>query len=104
MNEPVFQEPWHAQVFALTVHLSEKGAFSWPDWTAAFGSALSEHGLARDLDGGEDYFLAWLEALERLLTTRGMADTGDLVRLKAAWTDAYLHTPHGHPVHLAPDA
>ncbi len=100
MTEPVFHEPWHAQVFALTVHLSETGAFSWPDWAERFGAVLAEHGLARELDGGEDYFLAWVEALERLLTERGLAAKGDLDRLKSAWTEAYLETPHGQPVHL----
>jgi len=30
--EPVFEAPWHAQVFALTVHLNEAG----PQWEAAY--------------------------------------------------------------------
>ncbi|MBT7220027.1 MAG: nitrile hydratase accessory protein, partial [Alphaproteobacteria bacterium] len=31
---PVFAEPWHAELFAMTVHLHKQGLFSWPDWTA----------------------------------------------------------------------
>jgi nitrile hydratase accessory protein len=100
MNEPVFHEPWHAQVFALTVHLSETGVFSWPVWAERFGEVLAEHGLSRELDGGDDYFLAWVEALEALLRARGVAGPGDLERIKAAWTDAYLKTAHGQPVDL----
>ncbi|WP_246107326.1 nitrile hydratase accessory protein [Puniceibacterium confluentis] len=101
MKEPVFLEPWHAQVFALTVHLSDTGVVSWPDWAATLGAVLAEHGLDRQLDGGEDYFLAWVAALERLLAARGLAGAADLDDLKSAWTEAYLHTPHGQPVRLA---
>ena len=28
-----FHEPWHAQIFALTVHLNEQGHFDWKDWS-----------------------------------------------------------------------
>ncbi|APE42954.1 nitrile hydratase accessory protein [Sulfitobacter alexandrii] len=98
--EPVFEAPWHAQVFALTVHLNEAGQFSWPDWADRFGATLQRHGMDRDLNGGEDYFAAWLETLEALLAERGMADTGDVGALRDAWEAAYLRTPHGAPVRL----
>ena len=100
MSEPAFEEPWHAQIFALTVHLSEAGHFSWAEWTARLGAALAAHGLGRDLDGGGDYFAAWLDALESLLADRGLAEAESLAALKADWTRAYLETPHGAPVHL----
>ena len=29
---PVFAEPWQAQVFALTVQLSQAGYFRWREW------------------------------------------------------------------------
>ena len=99
-KEPVFRAPWHAQIFALTVHLNETGLFSWPDWAERFSSVLAAHGLDRDLDGGEDYFNAWLEALEAMLTERDVAGAKELHDLKHAWEAAYLRTPHGQPVHL----
>lgn len=99
---PVFEEPWHAQVFALTVHLNEAGHFQWPDWAARFSDVLARHGLARELNGGSDYFEAWLETLEVFLTETGRADPGALAEVKAAWEAAYLSTPHGTPV-LLPD-
>lgn len=98
--DPVFEAPWHAQVFALTVHLSEQGVFSWPDWTARFGAILARDGLARDLDGGDDYFLAWVATLEDLLQQRGLAEAAALAGLKTQWENAYLSTPHGQPVRL----
>lgn len=49
--EPVFEAPWHAQLFALTVHLNETGHFVWPDWADRFGATLRQHGLAGELNG-----------------------------------------------------
>jgi nitrile hydratase accessory protein len=99
--EPAFSEPWHAQVFALTVHLNETGRFSWPEWAAAFSATLARHGLDKELDGGDDYFLAWLETLETFLSAAGITDTGEVEAIKQAWEAAYLSTPHGAPVRLA---
>ena len=98
--DPVFDAPWHAQVFALTVHLNEAGHFDWPTWADRFGATLRRHGLLRELNGGEDYFAAWLETLEQVLAERGMADPADVAALRDAWEAAYLGTPHGAPVTL----
>ncbi len=98
--EPVFEDPWHAQIFALTVHLNEAGHFGWPEWAEAFGAGLSQRGLEQELNGGADYFDVWLETLETFLLARGIAAPDDLASLKEAWTDAYLSTPHGQPVQL----
>ncbi|MDF1726589.1 MAG: nitrile hydratase accessory protein [Sulfitobacter sp.] len=103
MNEapqPVFDEPWHAQVFALTVHLNETGQLHWPDWAARFGATLKRHGLEKELNGGEDYFAAWLETLEAILADRDAGAPAELERFRAAWEAAYLATPHGQPVRI----
>ena len=98
--EPVFSEPWHAQVFALTVHLNEAGHFDWPDWATRFSATLAQHGLTKELDGGDDYFTAWLETLEALLADLGQAAPDQVEQVRAAWETAYLSTPHGDPVRL----
>lgn len=98
--EPVFSEPWHAQLFALTVKLNEDGHFSWPDWAARFAATLKAHGVQKELDGGDDYFTAWLETLEGMLADSGQAGRDEADLMKAAWEQAYLTTPHGAPVHL----
>jgi nitrile hydratase accessory protein len=98
--EPVFAKPWHAQVFAVTVALNEAGCFDWPDWAARFSKTLKRSGLDRELDGGDDYFHAWLETLERLLDELGAAIPEEVTQIKNAWEEAYLTTPHGQPVHL----
>lgn len=98
--EPVFEAPWHAQLFALTVHLNEAGHFDWSTWAERFGATLKWHGLEKELNGGEDYFAAWLETLEGFLSDIGMAAPDDVRTLKDAWEAAYLRTPHGEPVKL----
>ena len=98
--EPVFEAPWHAQLFALTVHLNEAGHFTWPDWAARFGATLKTHGASAELNGGDDYFAAWLETLEAMLCDMHLADPAALQGLRDAWEDAFLATPHGSPVRL----
>ncbi|MEL7127432.1 MAG: nitrile hydratase accessory protein [Pseudomonadota bacterium] len=98
--EPVFEAPWHAQLFALTVHLNEAGHFAWPDWAARFGATLARHGADASLNGGDDYFNAWLETLEAMLTDLGTAEAAEIAHLTEAWRVAYLRTPHGTPVNL----
>lgn len=101
MNAPPrFEQPWQADLFALTVALSEAGLFGWPEWTARFGAVLKAHGAERALDGGDDYFAAWLEALEALVADKGAVPAAEQAEVKAAWEAAYLTTPHGKPVRL----
>ena len=40
MSNKNFSEPWHANLFALTISLSESGVFSWPEWVSAFSGIL----------------------------------------------------------------
>ncbi|WP_299354611.1 nitrile hydratase accessory protein [uncultured Shimia sp.] len=98
--EPIFEAPWHAQLFALTVHLHERGVFDWPQWTKDFGATLAEHRLSGDLNGGDDYFNAWLATLEKVLVSNDMAPPASVASMRDAWEQAYLATPHGKPVRL----
>ena len=59
-QSPVFEQPWHAQLFALTVQLHTDGCFEWSDWAQLFGATLKTHGVSKQLNGGDDYFAAWL--------------------------------------------
>ncbi|WP_404383602.1 nitrile hydratase accessory protein [Caenispirillum salinarum] len=98
--ERPFEEPWQAQAFAMAVHLSETGLFTWTEWTETFGTVLSMARTAgRPVDGAA-YWEHWVTALEMLLAARGEADKPALEALKEAWADAYRTTPHGTPVRL----
>ena len=54
-------------------------------------------------DDGSRYYQHWLATLERIVTEKGLTDSGALLARKEAWVDAYRHTPHGKPVVLHPE-
>jgi nitrile hydratase accessory protein len=97
---PTFAEAWQAEAFALAVRLHEAGHFTWPEWAEALAKVLREVRDRDEKDDGSRYYEHWLTALERLITAKQLLSTSDLERRKAAWVQAYLSTPHGHPVEL----
>jgi nitrile hydratase accessory protein len=96
----VFSEPWEAQAFALAVRLSQERCFTWTEWSEALADELEAASDRGDPDDGSRYYHHWLAALERLVTAKGLATAAELSARKHAWIDAYLRTPHGHPVQL----
>jgi nitrile hydratase accessory protein len=97
---PVFAEPWQAQAFALAVKLSEQGHFTWKEWAATLADELKAAEDRGEPDDGPQYYEHWLAALERLVVEKGLTDREAMRERKEAWTEAYLHTPHGRPVEL----
>jgi nitrile hydratase accessory protein len=95
-SAPLFSEPWEAQAFALVVRLHETGAFTWGEWADALSARIRSAGP----DDGSRYYERWLEALEALVVSTGMADRAALDERKEAWADAYRSTAHGKPVQL----
>ena len=41
LDGPAFAEPWMAQAFACTVHLSRRGLFTWNEWVDIIAYAQS---------------------------------------------------------------
>ena len=97
---PVFAQPWQATAFALAVRLSERGCFTWREWAQTLSQELQADAARGEPADGSRYYYSWLAALERLILEKGLADAVSLLKCKAAWTDAYRHTPHGQPVEL----
>jgi nitrile hydratase accessory protein len=99
-GDPVFGEPWHAQAFALTVHLHERGLFEWSEWAQNLAREVHKPGRVAD---GSDYFDAWVAALTTLLVEKGVADGDRVLALQKSWQRAAEATPHGSPIQLAND-
>jgi nitrile hydratase accessory protein len=97
---PVFAEPWQAQAFALAVRLSEQGYFTWKEWAATLADELKAAADRGEPDDGSRYYEHWLAALERLVTSKRLANSAELLQRKEDWANAYRHTPHGRPVEL----
>ncbi|HTC39755.1 MAG TPA: nitrile hydratase accessory protein [Steroidobacteraceae bacterium] len=65
-ESPVFNEPWEARAFAMTVALHERGLFTWPQWAEALSRQIALARAAGDEDLGNTYYQHWLGALESL--------------------------------------
>jgi nitrile hydratase accessory protein len=100
---PVFRAPWEAQAFAMAVALHARGLFTWPEWAETLGAEIRKAQAAGDPDTGETYYRHWLNALERLVEAKGVADANTLARYHDAWDRAAERTPHGQPIELRPD-
>lgn len=99
-GEPVFADPWQAQVFAMTVSLFERGLFSWPEWTHAFSAKRAARAAAGDDPDSSFYYHDWLAALETLVSEVAGIEPSALADLRDRWEEAYRSTPHGEKVIL----
>ena len=95
-----FEQPWHAEVFAVTIHLSEANLFSWVEWTQTLGQHISAAYTMRVINGSDDYYQVLLHALIDLLSVKEVADLETIASMQNRWADAYRNTPHGEPVNL----
>ena len=100
---PVFREPWEAQAFAMALALHARGLFTWPEWAATLATEIKRAQAAGDPDTGETYYRHWLNALERLVAEKGIANRNLLARYYEAWDHAADRTPHGTPIELRPE-
>jgi nitrile hydratase accessory protein len=110
---PVFEEPWQAHAFAMTVSLHERGVFTWPEWSNALAHQIrsaADHDSPSPRDApnlldapnhGAVYYLHWLKALEALLATKSIASSEELSHFQDAWRRAAERTLHGAPIVLA---
>ena len=100
---PVFNEPWEAKAFAMTLRLHERGLFTWSEWARALAGQIKHARSHGDPDLGDTYYQHWLAALETLVAAKGAASAQELARCAEAWREAAEHTPHGQPIVLGAD-
>ena len=99
-NGAVFEEPWQAHAFAMTLQLHEKGLFTWPEWAAALTQEISNAQQAGDADTGATYYTHWLNALEAMVLAKQWGTAEQIHDLEHAWENAAARTPHGQPIVL----
>jgi nitrile hydratase accessory protein len=102
-DEPVFNAPWQAQTFAMTLALHERGLFTWGEWSAALATEIKRAQSVGDPDTGDTYYSHWLAALEKLVAEKGITTRETLGRIRDAWDHACDRTPHGKPIELRPE-
>src|SRR5436309_668008 len=60
-NEPIFDEPWQAQVLAMADTLSRSGAFTPTEWSEALGEELRRAAEIGAPDNAATYYEAALK-------------------------------------------
>lgn len=97
---PVFDAPWQAQAFAMTLTLHARGVFTWSEWAAALSDEIKRAQAAGDPDTGATYYRHWLATLEHIVADKGVTTREVLHRTRHAWDHAADRTPHGQPIEL----
>ncbi len=97
---PIFNEPWQAQAFAMTLKLFEQGLFSWKEWAEQLHIEIAEAQKRGEPDLGDTYYHHWLAALEKIVAKKGALTQAELTQRKKAWEDAIQQTEHGQPIQL----
>ena len=100
MSEPVFEEPWQAQAFALATALQESGHVTPKEWMDALAAQIAAARDRGEHDDGSRYYDYLLAALEKLVAEKCLVSQSELVRRKAEWDAAARATPHGQPIEL----
>jgi nitrile hydratase accessory protein len=100
-GEPLFTEPWQAQIVALATAMVAQGRFTATRWSDTLGAEIRNALAAGAPDNAATYYNCVLVAVETLTMEAELATAGQLAGRKAQWTRAYENTPHGAPVVLA---
>ena len=100
---PVFEAPWQANAFAVTLALHQRGVFTWTEWASTLAAEIKRATAAGDPDDGSTYYRHWLSAIERLVVDKGVVTPAHLDARRAAWHRAAHATPHGQPILLEND-
>ncbi|GJL82834.1 MAG: nitrile hydratase accessory protein [marine bacterium B5-7] len=95
-----FEEPWQAEILAMADTLVQRGLFTANCWSDALGLAIKEANDRNEPDTQYTYYQCALIALERLVAAHSVIKSADMTERRMDWENAYLSTPHGHPVHL----
>ena len=99
LNFKSFKKPWHGQVFAITVSLSEKKLFDWKEFSHELSNQIKS-AKTENQSGGDDYFCSWIKALENIIINKKIVNRDNLTKTKKKWKEAFLTTPHGMPVKI----
>ena len=97
---PVFNAPWEAQAFAMTLSLHARGVFTWREWADTLARELAAAAARGAPDDGTHYYEHWLAALEKLVAGKELVSEQDLERRVDEWDAAAQATPHGRPIEL----
>jgi nitrile hydratase accessory protein len=102
-EELVFETPWSARLFGLTLALIRAGHFSVHEFQQSMITEIRAYEVMGCIDSNATYYERWIEALLALLRRKGTIADGALAAMEARVRAATppRHT-HDHDHHHAP--
>jgi nitrile hydratase accessory protein len=91
-GELVFETPWESRVFGMARLLCESGCYEWDDFRQCLISEIEQWDAGHLHEGGYHYYTLFFNALESLLTKKGICMPADL-HLR---TIEFSERSHGH--------
>jgi nitrile hydratase accessory protein len=73
-GELVFEEPWQGRALGMGVVAIDRAGASWSDFRRHLGPAIAARTPVDGESYATTYYAAWLDALEALLTERGLLE------------------------------
>jgi nitrile hydratase accessory protein len=97
-GELVFAQPWESRAFGLAMALREAGTFEWEDFRTELVARIAAWEAGHEPGECFSYYRCWLEALERVVVTRGLVADGavgdravELAARPAGWDHGHDH-------------
>ena len=99
-GELTFAAPWESQAFGLAMALREAGRIGWEDFRRLLIAEIGDWEATHQDGAAWSYYECWLRALERLVSGRGLVDSGDLrARVSLLAARPSEHGPGGRAGH-----
>ena len=73
-GELVFEEPWQGRALGMAVVALDRLGLPWSDFRRYLANAIATRPAGHDEPPAAAYYAAWLDALETLLSDRGVID------------------------------
>ncbi len=73
-GELVFEEPWQGRALGMGVVALERSGASWAEFRRHLAAAIATRPAAAGESAATAYYACWLDALETLLSERGLID------------------------------
>ena len=101
-----FNHPWEIRAFSIATAMHNDGAFDWSEFQGELIRSVQAWESSHDTTDGWNYYDRWMEALERLLDSKGMLDKEELDQRTADLLSTPANAHHQHavrePVNVVP--
>lgn len=91
-GELLFESPWEARLFGITMSLFESGLFEWEEFRKLLIDEIQSWEAAGYAEEEWSYYGRWAVAFERLLADKALCATPELHHRAAEFSER----PHGH--------